>query len=203
MSRPPGSWQPGANSQSALRAVGPRSGSKPARGKSGNTGNGSPQTLSVFLFFSEVSREPLWALPGSPSRPVACAGGQCRCCGGRASQDGGVAQREHSVTALAPTERRPVQQTLETPGRKGAAKRSEAAPRPGNEVFALLGGTGTGQCPVVGHRHHALIVLTGREGRRRPSWRTAWSVGSMQRSNASWRRASSVGADGKARRPAS
>ena len=32
---------------------------------------------------------------------------------------------------------------------EGAAKRSGAAPRPGNEVFALLGRTKTGQCPVA------------------------------------------------------
>src|ERR1035437_7558849 len=32
---------------------------------------------------------------------------------------------------------------------EGAAKRSGAASRPGNKVFALLGGTGTGQCPVA------------------------------------------------------
>src|ERR1035437_10310929 len=34
-------------------------------GKSpGNGGNGSPQTLSVFLFFGEVSGDPLLLLPG-------------------------------------------------------------------------------------------------------------------------------------------
>ena len=85
-----------------------------------------------------------------------------------------------SAATLALAERRPAQLPFWTQA-DGAAKRSGAASRPGNEVFALLGGTGTGQCPVVGHRHHALIVLTGREGRRRPSWRTACSVGSMER----------------------
>ena len=33
--------------------------------------------------------------------------------------------------------------------KKAAAKRSGAASRPGNEVFALLGRTGTGQCLVA------------------------------------------------------
>jgi hypothetical protein len=58
---------------------------------------------------------------------------------------------------LALAGRRPAQLLFWTQA-EGAAKRSGAASRPGNEVFALLGGTGTGQCPVVGHRHHALIV---------------------------------------------
>src|ERR1039458_7532478 len=46
--------------------------------------------------------------PPSPTRGAqqVCVGGQCRCCGGRASQDGGVAPRQHSVTALALAERR-------------------------------------------------------------------------------------------------
>jgi hypothetical protein len=102
----------------------------------------------MVLFFSEVSGDPLPPLPGPPSRPVACAGGQCRCLGGRASQDSGVAQRQHSVTALALAERRPAQLPFWTQA-EGAAKRSGAVSRPGNEVFALLGRTGTGQCPVA------------------------------------------------------
>src|ERR1035437_10331920 len=115
------------------------------------SGNGFPQAVPVFLFFSEVSGDPLPVLPGLPSRPVACVVlvGSVAAGAGRTSQDGGVAPRQHSVTALALAERRPVQQTLGTPGRKGAAKRSGAASRPGNEVFALLGRTGTGQCLVA------------------------------------------------------
>src|ERR1035441_736639 len=81
-------------------------------------------------------RDPLLLSPGPPSRPVACAGGQCRYCGGRASQDGGVAPRQHSVAALALAERRPAQLPFWTQA-EGAAKRSGAAPRPGNEGFAL------------------------------------------------------------------
>ena len=122
---------------------------KPAhRSQRRNVGNGFPQAVPVFLFFSEVSGDPLPVLPGPPSRPVACVGGQCRCCGGRASQDGGVAPRQHSVTALALAERRPAQLPLWTQA-AGAAKRSGAASRPGNEVFALLGRTGTRQCLVA------------------------------------------------------
>jgi hypothetical protein len=100
------------------------------------------------LFFSEVSGDPLPVLPGPPSRPVACAGGQCRCCGGRASQDGGVAPRQHSMTTLALAGWRPAQLPFWTQAGR-TAKRSGAASRPGNEVFALLGRTGTGQCPVA------------------------------------------------------
>jgi hypothetical protein len=59
-------WQPGANSQSALRAAGPRSGSKPAhRSPRRNGGNDFPQTVLC-----------LSSLGGSP-----LAG--CRCCWGR------------------------------------------------------------------------------------------------------------------------
>jgi hypothetical protein len=39
----------------------------------GNGGNGSPQTLSVFLFFGEVSGDPLLLLPGERGLLV-CAG---------------------------------------------------------------------------------------------------------------------------------
>jgi len=177
-------------------------GSKPARGKSGNDGNRSPQTLPVFFVFLGGLRRPVAGVARA-ALPSCCVCWRAvpLLCGSHKPRRR-VAPRQHSVAALALAERRPAQLRFWTQA-EGAAKRSGAASRPGNEVFALLGGTGTGQCPVVGHRHHALIVLTGREGRRRPSWRTAWSVGSMERSNASWRRASSVGADGKARRPAS
>jgi hypothetical protein len=160
---------------------------------------------------------------GLPSRPVACAGGQCRCSGGYASQDGGVgpAPARVGVAALAPSERRPAQLPFWTQA-AGAAKRSGAAPRPGNEVFALRSLTGTGQCPVAvsgtalqllgacrtkpggGHalasgykRHARWQTLPDREGRTKPtltqgmvcwidgrvkpSWRTAWSVGPTER----------------------
>src|ERR1035437_9910850 len=69
VSRPPGSWQPGAHSPSALRAVGPRSGSKPARGESGNTGNGFPQAVLVFLLFLGGVRRPDAGVAGAaPAR---------------------------------------------------------------------------------------------------------------------------------------
>jgi hypothetical protein len=114
------------------------------------SGNGFPQAVPVFLFFSEVSGDPLPVLPGLPSRPVACVVlvGSVAAVAGRTSQDGGVAPRQHSVTALALAERRPAQLPFWTQA-EGAAKRSGAASRPGNEVFALLGRTGTGQCPVA------------------------------------------------------
>src|ERR1035437_9530666 len=112
------------------------------------SGNGFPQAVPVFLFFLGGVRRPVAGVVGSPPRRVACVGGQCRCCGGRASQDGGVAPRQHSVAALALAARRPAQLPFWTPAGE-AAKRSGAAPRPGNEVFALLGRTGTGQCPVA------------------------------------------------------
>jgi len=97
------------------------------------------------------------------------------------------------VAALAPSERRPAQQPFWTQA-EGAAKRSGAAPRPGNEVFALLGRTGTGHCPVAvsgtalqllgacrtkpggGHalasgykRHARWQTLPDREGRTKPT----------------------------------
>ena len=78
----------------------------------------------MVLFFSEVSGDPLPVLQGPPSRPVARAGGQRGCCGGRASQDGGVAPRQHSVAALALAERRPAQLPFWTQA-EGAAKRTK------------------------------------------------------------------------------
>ena len=51
------------------------------------------------------------------------------------------------VTALALAERRPARLPFWTQAEE-AAKRSGATSRPGNEVFALLGRTGTGHCPV-------------------------------------------------------
>jgi len=41
-------------------------GRKPAHSKSGNDGNGSPQTLPVFLFLEKVSGDRLLALPVRP-----------------------------------------------------------------------------------------------------------------------------------------
>src|ERR1019366_1041064 len=41
-------------------------GRKPAHSKSGNDGNGSPQTLPVFLFLEKVSGDRLLALPLFP-----------------------------------------------------------------------------------------------------------------------------------------
>jgi hypothetical protein len=64
-------WQPGANSQSALRAAGPRSGSKPAhRSQNRNGGNRFPLAVPVFLSFSEVFGDPLLLLPGPTSCPA-------------------------------------------------------------------------------------------------------------------------------------
>ena len=74
-------------------------------------------------------REPL---PFPPLFP--CAGGQ--------------------VAALALAERGPDQLPFWTQAEE-AAKRSGAASRPGNEVFALRGRTGTGQLSCRGHRHLA------------------------------------------------
>ena len=96
------------NSQSALRAAGPRSGSKPAHGSQRrNGGNGFPQAVPVLLFFPEVSRDPLPVLPGPPSRPVACVGGQCGCCGGshkpRRRNGPAPAQRDGAGTGGAQT----------------------------------------------------------------------------------------------------
>jgi hypothetical protein len=64
------------------------------------------------------------------------------------SQDAGRHHPQGAGTALALAERRPAQLPFWTQA-EGAAKRSGAATRPGNEVFALLGRTGTGQCLVA------------------------------------------------------
>ena len=91
---------------------------------------------------------------------------RCRCCRGRPpvllrvlvgsvaavavaqSQDAGRHHPQGAGTALALAERRPAQLPFWTQA-EGAAKRSGAASRPGNEVFALLGRTGTRQCLVA------------------------------------------------------
>src|ERR1035437_4709952 len=147
VSRPPGSWQPGANSQSALRAAGPWSGSKPAHGSHG--GNGSPQAVPVFLYFLGGVRKPVAGVAGAALQ-------SCCVCWWCCVAAVAVAQaprrravpRQHSVAALALAERRPAQLPFWTQV-EGAAKRSGAASRPGNEVFALLGRTGTRQCLVA------------------------------------------------------
>jgi hypothetical protein len=191
-----------ANSQSTLRAAGSGAGARQHTGASAATPATGLRRLFLCFVFLGGLRRPVAGVAGA-ALPSCCVCWWAVSLLWRSRKPRRrVAPRQHSVAALALAGWRPAQLPFWTQA-EGAAKRSGAASRPGNEVFALLGGTGTGQCPVVGHRHHALIVLTGREGRRRPSWRTAWSVGSMERSNASWRRASSVGADGKARRPAS
>ena len=101
----------------------------------------------------------------------ACAGGQCRCCGGRAGQDGGVAPRQHSMTTLALAGWRPAQLPFWTQAGR-TAKRSGAASRPGNEVFALLGRTGTGQClvAVTGTGCEERGVPVHRRRRLQPGW---------------------------------
>ena len=103
----------------------------------------------MFPFFLEGCRNPLLVLPVRASCSVLV-------CWRAAPSALAVAQaktakwppRQHSVTALALAARRPFQLPFWTQA-EGAAKRSGAPSRPGNEVFALLGRTGTGQCPVA------------------------------------------------------
>jgi hypothetical protein len=141
--------------------------SVPGAGASQHTGasaaTGLRRLFQYFSFFSEVSGDRLPVLPGLPSRPVACAGGQCRCCAGRTNQGDGW---PHASTALRRWHWRSGDRPsyLSGPWAGRAAKRSGAASRPGNEVFALLRRTGTGQCPVglTGFRLHC-------ESRRPPS----------------------------------
>src|ERR1035437_371590 len=143
-------WQPGANSQSALRAAGPWSGSKPAHGSQRrNGGNGSPQAVPVFLFFLGGVRRPVAGVAGAALKSC-CVCWWCCVAAVAVAQAPrrGAVPRQHSVAALALAERRPAQLPFWTQV-EGAAKRSGAASRPGNEVFALLGRTGTRQCLVA------------------------------------------------------
>ena len=79
-------------------------------------------------------------------------------------------------TALA--ERRPAQLPFWTQA-DGAAKRSGAASRPGNEVFALRDKTGTRQClvAVTGIRLQCVSTPTGHQGR----WHNTLSASSATR----------------------
>jgi hypothetical protein len=105
-------------------------GSKPAhRSQRRNGGNRSPQAVPVFLFFSEVFGDPLPVLPGLPSRPVACAGGQCRLRWRTHKPRRRVAPHQHSVTALALGRAETGPATLlDLGGRSRAAQRSGFSP---------------------------------------------------------------------------
>jgi len=177
-------------------------GRKPAHSKSGNDGNGSPQTLPVFLFLEKVSGDRLLALPVRPPVLLRVLVGSVAAVGShKPRRRSGPAPAQRDGAGANRAETGPADSWDPWAERSREAQRSGFSPW--KRSFCSSGQDTNGTVSCRGHRHRALIVLTGREGRRRPSWRTAWSVGSMERSNASWRRASSVGADGKARRPAS
>jgi hypothetical protein len=134
-------------------------GRKPAHSKSGNDGNGSPQTLPVFLFLEKVSGDPLLPLQGPPTCPVSVSWKAARLpWGSHKAKTAEWPPRQHSVTALALVERRPAQLPFWTQA-EGAAKRSEVVRASGNEVFALLGRTGTGQCLVAALPSPKLVSL--------------------------------------------
>jgi hypothetical protein len=109
---------------------------RPQAERAAVSGNGSPQNLSVSFLFWEGVRGPVARVAG-PAPPCS-----------RVLTASVAHASVFGVAALALAERRPAQLSFWTQA-EGAAKRSGAAPRPGNEVFALLGGTGTGQCPVA------------------------------------------------------
>src|ERR1039458_3082132 len=122
----------------------------------------------------------------------------CRCCRGRLPvllrvPVGSVAAvadaqtkttggpRQHSVAALALSARRPAQLPFWTQA-EGAAKRSGAASRPGNEVFALLGRTKTGQCPVAvstpcGGKVDEITPQKRKWGSRAAATKAGWQIG--------------------------
>src|ERR1035437_5359544 len=83
-------WQPGATPRAPSGLLAPGAGASQHTGASTATAaTGLRRLFLCFCFFSEVFGDPLAVLPGPPSRPVACAGGQCRCCAGRTNQGDG------------------------------------------------------------------------------------------------------------------
>jgi hypothetical protein len=90
-----GSLGPTPRALSGLLA--PGAGASQHAGRAATAATGLRRLFQCFSFFSEVSGDRLPVLPGLPSRPVACAGGQCRCCAGRTNQGDGW---PHASTAL-------------------------------------------------------------------------------------------------------
>src|ERR1035437_8277696 len=149
-------WQPGATPRAPSGLLAPGAGASQHTGASAATPATGLRRLFLCFVFLGGLRRPVAGVAGA-ALPSCCVCWWAVSLLWRSRKPRRrVAPRQHSVAALALAGGRPAQLRFWTPAEE-APKRSGAASRPGNEVFALLGGTGTGQCPVVGHRHHALI----------------------------------------------
>ena len=152
----------------------PRAERKLAHRESGNGGNGSSQTLSVFCFLGEVRGDPLLLLPSGLLSCFRVLAGSVAAVGSRTPRSW-AAPRQGTGTVLAGATGRG---TFPPPGGKDhGAQRS--GPRPGNEVFALRDKTGTRQClvAVTGIRLQCVSTPTGHQGR----WHNTLSASSATR----------------------
>ena len=208
------SWQPGANSQSALRAGGSGAGASQHTGVSAATAaTGLYRLFLCFCFSRRSPKNRCSCCRGRPPVLFPCAGGQ--------SDGAGTGGAETGPATF-----------LDPGGRSREAQRSGFSPW--KRSFCSSGQDRNGTVSCRGPRHRTLIVrgfanetcrwqhsghrlqaarsvadasgprraektkLAGGmvrwiDGKVKPSWRSAWSVGSMEGRTNLWRKTWSVG----------
>src|ERR1035437_5684198 len=134
-------------------------GRKPAHSKSGNDGNGSPQTLPVFLFLEKVSGDRLLALPVRPPVLLRVLVGSVAAVGShKPRRRSGPAPAQSDGAGVGGAETGPA--TFPDPGgRSREAQRTGFSPW--KRSFCSSGQDRNGTVSCRGHRHLALMVRRG------------------------------------------
>jgi hypothetical protein len=129
-------------------------GRKPAHSKSGNDGNGSPQTLPVFLFLEKVSGDRLLALPVRPPVLLRVLVGSVAAVGShKPRRRSGPAPAQSDGAGVGGAESGPA--TFPDPGgRSREAQRTGFSPW--KRSFCSSGQDRNGTVSCRGHRHLAL-----------------------------------------------